>query len=183
MHDPDIRSHLHAAFAADGIAYVEEVTVRNNRIDMLAMLDGVLTGIEIKSSCDTLGRLPAQKRAYRSRFRHLIIVTEASHLAGVRAGLPPWWGIWLATAENSDVTLERSAAPARAAGDSGKAQPALLAALLFVAELKAALGLDPDCETRKAALIAQLCEQPIEQLEKLVLAGLIERRRRRAEGA
>lgn len=138
MHDTEIRNHLHAVFDATGIGYVDEVTFGDRRIDMAAMLDGVLTGIEIKSAQDSLKRLPGQKRRFRSRFRHLVMVTEQKHLAGVLAGLPPWWGIWVADDADDVVTLEYLRAPR----DPDKAKIYLLAQALWVAELEKELGLD-----------------------------------------
>jgi len=168
MHDTEIRNHLHAVFDATGIGYVDEVTFGDRRIDMAAMLDGVLTGIEIKSAQDSLKRLPSQKRRFRSRFRHLVMVTEQKHLAGVVAGLPPWWGIWVASDVEGIVTLEYLRAPR----DSQKAQAYLLAQALWVAELKAELGLELDSSLRKPALVELLVEQGQERVEAALLTAV-----------
>ena len=168
MHDTQIRNHLHSVFDATGIDYVDEVTFGDRRIDLAAMLDGVLTGIEIKSAQDSLKRLPGQKRRFRSRFRHLVMVTEQKHLAGVLAGLPPWWGIWVADDADGVVTLEYLRAPR----DPDKAKIYLLAQALWVAELEKELGLDPGGSLRKPVLVDLLVEQGQERVEAALLAAV-----------
>ena len=168
MHDTEIRNHLHAVFDATGIDYVDEVTFGDRRIDLAAMLDGVLTGIEIKSAQDSLKRLPGQKRRFRSRFRHLVMVTEQKHLAGVLAGLPPWWGIWVADDADGVVTLEYL----RAARDPHKSKTYLLAQALWVAELEAELGLESGSSLRKPELVQLLVEQGHERVEAALLAAV-----------
>ena len=168
MHDTEIRNHLHAVFDATGIDYVDEVTFGDRRIDLAAMLDGVLTGIEIKSAQDSLTRLPGQKRRFRSRFRHLVMVTEQKHLAGVLAGLPPWWGIWVADDADGVVTLEYL----RAARDPHKSKTYLLAQALWVAELEAELGLESGSSLRKPELVQLLVEQGHERVEAALLAAV-----------
>jgi hypothetical protein len=49
MNAPAIRSYLHVRFDKHGAPWVDGVQLRNNRIDMILLVDGVLTGIEIKS--------------------------------------------------------------------------------------------------------------------------------------
>lgn len=168
MHDSEIRNHLHSVFTAANVGYVDELTFGDRRIDMAAMLDGVLTGIEIKSAQDSLKRLPGQKRRFRSRFRQLVMVTEQKHLAGVLAGLPPWWGIWVASDLAGVVTLEYLRAPR----DPKKAQAYLLAQALWVAELKAELGLEPGSSLRKPALVELLVEQGQARVEAALLAAV-----------
>lgn len=168
MHDTEIRNHLHAVFDATGIGYVDEVTFGDRRIDMAAMLDGVLTGIEIKSAKDSLKRLPGQKRRFRSRFRQLVMVTEQNHLAGVLAGLPPWWGIWVASEADGVVTLDYLRAPR----DPQKAQAYLLAQALWLAELETELGLKPGGSLRKPELVELLVEQGPERVEAALLAAI-----------
>jgi hypothetical protein len=106
MNDPEIRTRLHAHFDKLGAPWVDEVAMGKRRIDMVAMVDGVLTGIEIKSGTDTLERLVAQLKAYRSRFRQLIVVIEEEHLESVVAAVPRWCGIWVAEQAGSAVYLK-----------------------------------------------------------------------------
>jgi hypothetical protein len=82
MNAPDTRTLLHTHFDKQGAPWVDEIQINKNRIGMVAMVDGVLTGIEIKSGTDTLERLLAQLKAYRSRLRQVIVVIEEKHLDG-----------------------------------------------------------------------------------------------------
>ncbi len=176
MHDIDIRTYLQTTFDVEGIGWVNEVTIRDRRIDMVAMIDGVLTGIEIKAQHDTRRRLPAQKQRYKSRFRHLMMVTEESQLDEVLAGLPSCWGIWVATGTPGGITLERKKAPSRAASDPGKAQPKLLVEMMSVSELEAALGLAPDTERHKPELVPLMLKRSVPEIEAVFLAAQQQRK-------
>ncbi|WP_081502284.1 sce7726 family protein [Rheinheimera nanhaiensis] len=63
-----------------------------NRID-IAVLNGCLHGFEIKSSKDTLARLPTQLNEYERSLQKLTIVTASNHLPGVEEIAPAWCGI------------------------------------------------------------------------------------------
>lgn len=176
MHDIDIRTYLQATFDVEGIGWVNEVTIRDRRIDMVAMINGVLTGIEIKAQHDKRTRLPAHKQRYKGRFRHLMVVTEESQLDEALAGLPPCWGVWVARETSGGIKLERKKAPARAASDPGKAQPKLLVEMLSVTELEAALGLPPDPERHKPELVPLMLKRSVPDIEAAFLAAQQQRK-------
>jgi hypothetical protein len=50
----------------------------------LAILNGQFTGVEIKSSGDTLKRLPSQMEGYARYFDHTLLVVAPKHLRGLR---------------------------------------------------------------------------------------------------
>ena len=176
MDDIDIRTSLQATFDAEGIGWVNEVTIRDRRIDMVAMIDGVLTGIEIEAHPATLRRLPVQKRRYTSRFRHLVIATAESQLREVLAGLPPCWGVLVASWTPGGLTLERRKAPARAASDPGKAQPKLLVEMMSVSEIEAALGLAPDAARQKPDLVPLMLKRSVPEIEAAFLTAQQQRK-------
>ncbi|MEP7235533.1 MAG: sce7726 family protein [Ignavibacteriota bacterium] len=74
------------------------------RID-IAMINGSLSGFEIKSEKDTLSRLPRQISFYNKVFDFITIVTTDTHLAGVRQLIPHWWGISVAAKENEVIKI------------------------------------------------------------------------------
>jgi len=59
----------------------------------IAVVNGSLTGYEIKSDQDSLERLGEQVRAYSAVFDRAVVITEKKHRERVRSLLPKWWGI------------------------------------------------------------------------------------------
>ncbi|URK87759.1 sce7726 family protein [Rhizobium sp. RCAM05350] len=62
------------------------------RIDV-ALINGELTGFEIKSDRDTLDRLSSQVPAFSRFFDRVSLVTTGRHLTQAKATIPHWWGI------------------------------------------------------------------------------------------
>jgi hypothetical protein len=81
---------------------VEELGVceGNARVD-IAVLNGNISGFEIKSERDSLARLESQVQSYGRCFDSLTLVAPARHLNHARAILPQWWGL-------TEVTVERA---------------------------------------------------------------------------
>ncbi len=65
------------------------------RVD-IAVINGCLHGYEIKSSLDTLVRLPHQLRLYTQCLEKLTLVCATRHIERVRVIAPKWCGILLA---------------------------------------------------------------------------------------
>ena len=63
-----------------------------NRID-IAVLSSSIHGFEIKSSRDTLRRLPNQLTAYTAALEKLTLVVAPNHLESVQLLLPDWCGL------------------------------------------------------------------------------------------
>lgn len=101
--DQEIRSAFHRKILSHhhkspNTLVIDELGLMHgsNRID-IAVLNGHLHGYEIKSSQDTLARLPEQIQAYSSCFQKLSIVVDSKHLSGVLDLTPSWIGIIEAT--------------------------------------------------------------------------------------
>src|ERR1700761_4783729 len=62
------------------------------RIDV-AVINGCIHGYEIKSSLDTLDRLPAQLRLYSQCLEKLTLVCAPKHLDHVTISAPTWCGV------------------------------------------------------------------------------------------
>ncbi len=65
------------------------------RVDV-AVINGSIHGIEIKSDRDTLDRLPRQIRVYSSVLDEVTLVVAPRHSAKALAMIPRWWGVTLA---------------------------------------------------------------------------------------
>lgn len=67
-----------------------------NRID-IAVLNGYVHGYEIKSSKDSLARLPSQFNEYRRSLEKISIVAAENHMDELFELVPLWCGLILAT--------------------------------------------------------------------------------------
>jgi len=144
VNDADIRDRLHAEFDKDGIPWVDEINVKDCRVDMVAMIDDVLTGIEIKSDKDTLKRLVKQYALYDHRFRQVLVVTEPRHVEGVRATVGDRCGIWVCEEQENGFFLRTRSRKfgTRKPRPRAKAHSARIVYGLRRLELLQALGLD-----------------------------------------
>ena len=59
----------------------------------IAVINGHLSGYEIKSDKDTLTRLPEQVRAYSDVFDRATVVVGAKYASQVLPMVPEWWGV------------------------------------------------------------------------------------------
>ncbi len=118
MRDFDVRAALREELAVThrGDRYtkiIEEMGVWSGtvRID-LAVVNGELTGYEIKSDRDSLERLPLQADIYSRVFDKLFLVVGERHLKKAESHVPDWWGIRVArkTGDGVDLSDFRSAA-------------------------------------------------------------------------
>lgn len=74
------------------------------RIDV-ALVNGEMTGFEIKSDRDRLTRLSLQIPAFSKFFDRVSLVTTKKHLAEARVKIPRWWGIIVFREDGSfDIT-------------------------------------------------------------------------------
>lgn len=73
-----------------------------SRVD-IAVVNGLLTGYEIKGDFDTLTRLPLQSVAYGRVFDKVTIVAGSLHVEKVMEAVPDWWGIEVVTGDSSGM--------------------------------------------------------------------------------
>jgi hypothetical protein len=97
--DSDIRAALHdkklsAYRAAPDTIVVDELGLSHAkaRID-IAVINGCVHGYEIKSSLDTLKRLPAQLELYGRCLERLTLVCAPRHIEQIEKIAPEWCGI------------------------------------------------------------------------------------------
>jgi hypothetical protein len=109
MRDIDIRSALHnkilCHYLRDGESLiVDELKVCNGRsVADVAVINGTLSGYEIKSERDNLARLPDQVDSYGKVFDFMTIVTNHKHLPHISTEIPDWWGIWLIQEKDGEI--------------------------------------------------------------------------------
>jgi len=103
MNDQQIRAAYHrkrlARHHADPATVVlNELGIQHGRYRAdIAVINGSMTGYEIKSNEDSLRRLKLQIPGYNSVFDQVTIVAGSQHFQGVLSIVPVWWGIELAT--------------------------------------------------------------------------------------
>jgi len=71
------------------------------RVDV-AVVNGALSGFELKSARDTLRRLPQQVNTYSRVLDYATLVVAENHRDHAVALLPDWWGVYIA--REDDVT-------------------------------------------------------------------------------
>lgn len=139
LRDMDIRNALHEFLRAFYIhdadtKVIDELGVLRGdvRVDV-AVVNGALSGFEIKSDRDSLARLPAQRDAYSLVFDQVTLIVGQTQLAKVESLVPSWWGLACARAGRNGVVLETI----RAADLNPAIDPLAVARLLWREELVA----------------------------------------------
>lgn len=133
MRDADVRASVIGMLREqhdndDATRIVEEMGIWSGyaRIDV-AVINGELTGYELKSDRDTLDRLPAQAELYSRVFDRVVLVVGRKHVAAARALVPRWWGITIASTGRAGVDLAAKRMPK----PNPAVDPYLLAKLLW----------------------------------------------------
>ena len=111
MLDKDIREPLfdYLEERYERVRIIEEKTISRSRADVMAVIDGALIGLEIKSDNDTYTRLSRQVKDYDVYFDLNYVVVGKSHIQ-VAKHIPDYWGILIAE-EDGLIIVERDAQP------------------------------------------------------------------------
>ena len=111
MRDADIRpvldARLHRRYGHHpDTAIIHEFGIHCgiHRVDM-AIVNGVMSGFEIKSEKDTLKRLPAQAAAYGMVFDQMTLVVSEKHCQSALTIIPDWWNVLVAAPGTRRVKL------------------------------------------------------------------------------
>lgn len=117
MRDHDVRSAVRLMLASqyagdDDTRIVEEMGVWSGsvRID-IAVINGMLSGFELKSESDTLDRLPAQIDLYCKVFDQVVLVVGERHAPKALQVIPAWWGVTVASEVGQEVSLATARVP------------------------------------------------------------------------
>ncbi|MGD0880095.1 MAG: sce7726 family protein [Acidimicrobiales bacterium] len=117
MRDGDVRGALHSLLNQEHRSelaqtrFVDELDLCGQvRVDV-AVINGQLSGYELKSERDTLRRLPAQVEMYSRVLDRATLVVAERHLDHARPLLPTWWGLMVASSTDEGVALRHEALP------------------------------------------------------------------------
>lgn len=179
VRDRDVRLAVLRALSAEHGAdtntrIVEEMGIWSGtvRIDV-AVINGRLSGFELKSNRDTLDRLPSQVELYSRVFDHVFLVAGEKHATRALDLIPAWWGLTVATCTSCGIALE----PVRKSDLNPSPDLTLLAKLLWKDEALAILdarGLAKGWRSKSASAIHShlAAELPHEDLSAEVRAVL-----------
>lgn len=157
MRDFDVRAAVHRGLAADhegqpDTLFVDELGLRGQvRVDV-AVVNGALSGFELKSASDTLRRLPLQVEVYSQVLDYATLVVADNHLEASARILPEWWGVVVARWCEGRVELERFREPVR----NPAVDPMALAELLWreeALEILEELGLATGVRSKPRAVL------------------------------
>lgn len=95
LYDKDIREPLFEFLEErhEKIRIIEEKQMGKSRADVVMVIPGAITGIEIKSDADTYARLKRQVKDYNQYFDRNYIVAGSTHGMHIEEHVPDWWGI------------------------------------------------------------------------------------------
>jgi hypothetical protein len=128
MNDPEIRARLYPLLR--GGVHIDELPTGTTRADVVHITDAFMHGYEVKGDGDTLQRVENQLRCYAEVYDFVTFIVTEKHLPKLLPRLPAWVGVLVAEAENATLREYRPA------GYNATVQPAPLAALLWVEEVK-----------------------------------------------
>lgn len=179
MRDADVRASVIGMLREqhhgdDTTRIVEEMGIWSGsaRVDV-AVINGELTGYELKSDRDTLDRLSDQAKLYSRVFDRVVLVVGNKHAPSARKLVPRWWGITIAKLGPYGVDL----VPQRVPKPNPTIDPYLLAKLLWREEalsILTATKLAKGWRTRNVDELHQrlACELPLPELSNHVRSAL-----------
>lgn len=182
MRDKDVRNAvklmLHRRHLGDlDTRIVEEMGVWSGtvRID-IAVINGELSGFELKSNRDTLERLPMQADIYSKVFDRVALVVGDRHAEKAIKLVPDWWSVTIATEKGNGVELQSN----RDGSRNPFPNPLVIAQLLWKDEVISILDVFGLAEGWRARRVKSLherlaCELPFDTLRQHVREALKKR--------
>lgn len=106
LRDPELRKPLQEWLERKFLGHGETEILHelrmprpSGRVD-IAVINGRLSGFEIKSDFDSLSRLPRQVRAFSAVFDEVCVVTTSRHAADAIKIIPSWWKLTVHSKKN-----------------------------------------------------------------------------------
>ncbi|MBY3988006.1 sce7726 family protein [Rhodococcus fascians] len=184
MRDHDVREALYQELRIQHAAelvttrFVDEFGVCGEvRVDV-AVLNGSMSGYELKSASDNLRRLPKQIEYYSKVLDYAVLVVADNHLSAARELLPKWWGITRAVEKGQSVKLTVARKPKLNPSIDAKSLAILLwrdEALTLLSEL----GMDKGVRSKTRL---QVCGRLAERVELAELRNLVREKLKQREG-
>lgn len=119
MRDRDVRRALHARLESEHAHERSQTLLLDElglcgeaRVDV-AVVNGALSGFELKSAADTLTRLPRQIEVYSRVLDYATLVVAHNHVDAALSLTPRWWGCIVARSDRDDVVALRQRRKAR----------------------------------------------------------------------
>lgn len=176
MRDKDIREALHRELRGQHAHEPDTLIIDelglcqgSSRVDV-AVVNGILTGYEIKSPRDTLERLPVQQETYSKVLNRVVIVAAEEHVKHVRNIVPDWWGIYVPAECDTRIDFYEERPPR----ENPSLDPYAIVQLLWREEalqVLERLGLDRGVRTKpRSEIWSRLANSlPVPELANLVL--------------
>lgn len=184
MRDGDVRSALRETLEMEHAAEIDE-TMFVDELDLcgrvrvdVAVVNGALSGFELKSASDSLRRLPTQVDLYSQVLDYATLVVAPNHEDRALTLIPDWWGHTTAHWVDDRVQLEVVVKPQR----NPEPVPASIAMLLWRDEALDELSereLDRGLRSRPRR---ELCEALAAELELEDLRECVRTRLKAREG-
>jgi hypothetical protein len=161
LKDVEIRQALHKrikkqhASERDTLVVNELNICRGSVRADVVVINGILKAYEIKSSRDSLARLPVQASTYSAVFDYAVLVVAENHLAKALKIIPNWWGIEIA-GQLHGLAFTEEIRPARM---NPKIDPVSVAQLLWrdeVIQILSAMHSSRELEGLKRKFLWQL---------------------------
>ena len=166
MRDCHVRAALRERLAAEHAGdrdtrVVEEMGIwfGTARID-LAVINGELSGYELKSDSDTLERLPYQVEIYSKVFDRVTLVVGKKHAEKAVDIIPKWWGCIEAKGGAGGVTLK----PKRKGRVNPNRDANIIVQLLWKEEAVAILEAHDLARGWRSKTAAEICERLVTSL-------------------
>jgi hypothetical protein len=113
MREGDIRIALRDrlgsehAHDSEDTRIISELGLCNHKVRVdVAVVNGLISGYEIKSDVDTLERLPVQSEWYSRTLDRVCVVVTHKFVTKIEKHIPSWWGILCAVSLDGNVALE-----------------------------------------------------------------------------
>lgn len=90
---------------------IEEKVIYGSRADVLAIIDGAIIGIEIKSDSDTYTRLATQIKDYEKYSDYCYLAVGESHRIHASEHVPKYWGIIVIAEDKVEILREAEPNP------------------------------------------------------------------------
>lgn len=142
VRDPEIRIALLKELRRRRILRGTTVVVqelglrRSDAVVDVAVVNGSLTGFEIKSDADTLRRLARQAEIYGQILDRVTLVVGQQHLDAARRAIPKWWGLMVVRVQDEVPILTT----VRAGRENPARQVRALVELLWLDEARELLA-------------------------------------------